>query len=240
MTPPNSPRILLLWDIDGTLITTGRSGIDAFADGFARRHGSRPNVSLVEFAGRTDRAIARQMLEAHGLPAGECDVMDLLDAYLAELGGVMAGPERRGRALDGVVAILAAAHARPDLAQGLLTGNLAHGAQLKLRHFDLHHYFEFGAFADDSPDRNQLPPHARRRAEEHHGVEFPPERIYVIGDTPHDVACGKAIGAHTIAVATGSFDVPALTACEPTVVFPDLSDTRGFFAWLDAHASAPA
>ena len=88
---------------------------------------------------------------------------------------------------------------------GLLTGNLERGAELKLLHYGVWHYFEFGAYADDHYDRNQLGHFARARAARRHGIEFPPERIFVLGDTPHDVTCARAIGAKAIAIATGRF-----------------------------------
>ena len=100
------------------------------------------------------------------------------------------------------------------------------GARLKLEHVGIWNYFEFGAFADDSSNRNELGPFALRRAKEKLGIDFPPERVWIIGDTPHDIACGKAIGAKTIGVATGTFSVAELEACGPTCVFADFSDTE--------------
>ena len=234
------PRALLLWDIDGTLITTGHVGIQAFAAGLTRRFGIVHDLAGIELAGRTDKSIATQLLRACDLPVTEENLMGLLDAYLTELAAAFSGPDRRGRALDGILPILEEIHhRRPDLAQGLLTGNLERGARIKLGHLDLHHFFPFGAFADDSHDRNALPPHARQRAETHHGVPFPPHRIYVIGDTPHDIACGQAIGAKTIAVATGNYSEPQLAACSPSVVFPHLGDIQRFFSWLHQDLHLP-
>ncbi len=108
----------------------------------------------------------------------------------------------------------------------LLTGNLAKGAEIKLDHYGVWDYFEFGAFADDSHDRNELGPYARARAKEKSGEEFPPERIYVIGDTPRDIECGKVFGAKTVAIATGNYSGPELAAHDPDHLFEDLSDTE--------------
>ncbi|NDF16692.1 MAG: hydrolase, partial [Verrucomicrobia bacterium] len=90
-----------------------------------------------------------------------------------------------------------------------------------------------GAFADDSPVRNELGPHAKRRARDRHGEEFSPDRIYIIGDTPHDVACARAIGARAIAVATGAFSTEQLQACGADAVFADLAHPEKFFRLLD-------
>jgi len=86
------------------------------------------------------------------------------------------------------------------------------------------HYFEFGAYADDHHDRNQLGHFARQRAREKHGIEFPPERIFVLGDTPHDISCARAIGAKAVAIATGKFTVGELGPLGPDFLFPDLGD----------------
>ncbi len=107
---------------------------------------------------------------------------------------------------------------------GLLTGNLRRGAEIKLTQYGVWNYFEFGAYADDHHDRNELGHFARRRASEKRGVDFPAERIYVLGDTPHDVACARAIGAKAVAIATGAFSREALAACEPDCPFEDLGN----------------
>ncbi len=231
------PRTLLLWDIDGTLVTTGHAGEIALMDALHGKFNIRDNLDGVEIAGRTDRAIATQILAKFNLPDTLENTARFLDGYIEALAARL--PERRahGRVLPGIVEILEETHRRPDLAQGLLTGNLHRGAKLKLEQYGVFHYFEFGAFADDHPDRNQLPPHAKRRAEERHGVEFPPDRIFVIGDTPHDIRCGQAIGARTLGVATGRYSVDDLKATGATRVFPDLSDTRAFFNAVGANSN---
>jgi phosphoglycolate phosphatase-like HAD superfamily hydrolase len=128
--------------------------------------------------------------------------------------------------LPGIVETLDAIHAHPEIHQALLTGNLREGAELKLSFLGLWHYFEFGAFANDSHIRDELGPFALRRAKEKLGIDFPPERVWIIGDTPHDVACGKAIGAKTIAVATGAFSVEELAKLNPTHVFADFTNPQ--------------
>src|SRR5207245_5271713 len=107
--------------------------------------------------------------------------------------------------LPGVLQLLEKLKSRRHLVLALLTGNVSRGAQLKLEHYGVWHFFEFGAFADDHQDRNRLGSFARARAREIHGREFSASQIDVIGDTPRNIACGKAIGARTIAVATGKW-----------------------------------
>ena len=122
--------------------------------------------------------------------------------------------------------------ARPQVALALLTGNLERGAEIKLSYYGVWGYFEFGAYADDHCDRNRLGPFAQARAKERLGVEFPPERIFVLGDTPHDITCGRAIGAKTVAIATGGYTHEQLAAHQPDFLFDDLSDVSGVLAAL--------
>jgi len=135
-------------------------------------------------------------------------------------------PAGNSRLHPGIREALDAVHAHPEIHQGLLTGNHEEGAKLKLSHLGIWHYFEFGAYADDSHIRDELGPFALARAKKKLGIDFPPERVFIIGDTPHDIACGKAIGAKTIAVATGAFTVEQLAALNPTHTFADFSDTQ--------------
>ena len=129
---------------------------------------------------------------------------------------------------------------RGDIALGLLTGNLRRGAEVKLGSRNLWRYFPFGAFADDCEDRNRLGPHALRRARTHHGVEFAPADMWVIGDTPHDVVCARAFGARALAVATGRHSADELRAAGPDAVFPDFSDTAAFWRLIDGGTPGPA
>ena len=177
----------------------------------------------VDLRGRTDTSIMRDLLAHIRVEATPAEAEKFRNQYLALLPVTL--PKGNARVLPGVQAALDAIAAHPGLHQGLLTGNLREGARLKLAHVGIWSYFEFGAFADDSSDRNELGPFALRRAKEKTGLDFPPERVWIIGDTPHDIACAKAIGAKSIGVATGSFLPEDLTACGATRVFRDLSDT---------------
>jgi phosphoglycolate phosphatase-like HAD superfamily hydrolase len=230
---PPRPNKLLLWDIDSTLLVGDHAGERALVAALRTVFGVAGSIAGVELAGRTDRLIAGEILRANGIPPTVRAIHDYLEGYLAALPGEM--PRGRPRLLPGILPALQAVAARPDLAQGLLTGNLARGARIKLEHFDAWKFFAFGAFADDSPHRNDLGPHALRRAGRHHEHLFDPRTTFVIGDTPHDIACGRAIGAATIAVATGRFNAAELAAHSPSVVFADLSDTAAFLAFIDGH-----
>ena len=223
---------LILWDIDGTLIVSHGAGVRAMERAFTRRFGLTGDLSQIDWAGRTDTWITPEVLRRHGIPPTPQNCHDFLETYLELLPQQLReGPP--GQVLPGVCELLETLHRRTDLAQGLLTGNLRRGAEFKLTHYRVWHYFEFGAYADDSPRRNDLGPHALRRAKERHAVEFSPDQTFIIGDTPHDIECGKVIGARTIAVATGKYGEAELAAHAPTAVFGNFADTAAFLRVID-------
>jgi phosphoglycolate phosphatase len=213
---------LLLFDIDGTLVNTGGAGVEALKEQIRDEFGVDDDLSDIEIAGKTDSGIIRDILRKHGVEANDAQVTAFAAAYLRELPGELS--RCKGHVLPGIEPLLGRLRERPHIVLGLLTGNLARGARLKLEHYRLWHFFEFGAFADDHHERNELGAFARKRASEKHGHEFDAAQIDVIGDTGHDIACGKAIGARTIAVGTGSWSAPRLRSCRPDFYFPDFSD----------------
>ncbi len=224
---------LILWDIDGTLIVSHGAGVRAMERALREHFGRPGDLSRVDWAGRTDTWIAGEVFAQAGIPDTPENRQGFFEAYFRLLPlELEAGPN--GRVLPGVLELLDTLHRRDDVAQGLLTGNLRKGAELKLTHFNVWHYFEFGAFADDSPQRNDLGPHALRRAKERHAHDFEPARTFIIGDTPRDIECGKVIGARTIAVATGRFHVAELAAHAPTAAFADFSDAAAFLRVIDS------
>jgi len=182
----------------------------------------------VEIAGRTDSGIAHQILTKYGEPITPDSVRSFLDLYLELLAREL--PRSQGRVMPGVLELLKRSQDQPDMTLGLLTGNLKRGAQLKLAHYQLWHFFAFGAFADDHHDRNELGTFALTRAHEGTGSGFLPAEVDVIGDTGHDVACGKAFGARTIAVATGTWPRERLAEYDPDFLFDDLSDVDDVIA----------
>ncbi|MEQ1860649.1 MAG: HAD family hydrolase [Chthoniobacteraceae bacterium] len=223
-------RKLFLFDIDGTLLASGGAGVRALEAAALEIVGTTDLLGI-EIAGRTDSAIAQQLYARAGLAASPEVLAAFYDCYLAHLARLL--PITDGSLLPGVVALLDALLVRPDCVLALLTGNLVRGARLKLTHYGLWHYFEFGAYADDSADRNALGPVARTRAREKHGIEFAPRDILVLGDTPHDITCARAIGAVAVGIATGRHTRAELAACGPDFLFDDLADVPAVLRMLD-------
>lgn len=219
---------LLLWDIDGTLLGTAGAGLRALeAATNAEFDLSEPAyLRDIDWAGRTDKWISKLIFEKYDLPHTPENVDRLLAAYIARLPEQL---DEKSKVLPGVQQILETARDRSDVHQGLLTGNMEVGARTKLSHFELWQFFPFGAFADDSARRNDLGPHALRRAAEHAGQAFDPRNVWIIGDTPHDIECGKVIGARTLAVTTGHHTLDELAAHEPDALLPDLADVERFW-----------
>lgn len=223
-------RRLILFDIDSTLINTGGAGVHALRLASKKRFGIDDDLNGIEIAGRTDSGIVRQILAKHEIQPTDEELRRFFDTYLELLSRQL--PICEGHVLPGIAELLERLESRPHITLGLLTGNLAHGAQLKLEHYGLWRYFRFGAFADDHHDRNELGTVACARALEHTGWQFAPSSVDVIGDTEHDVACGKAIGARTIAVATGSRARDRLATAEPDFLFDDFRQTNDVLATL--------
>jgi phosphoglycolate phosphatase len=221
---------LLLFDIDGTLIHSGGAGVRALKSAFKERFGVADDLHDIEIAGMTDSGIVVSILKKNDIPATNENIGAFLDSYVHFLSLEL--PRRKGKLLPGVLDLLEKLKSRPHLVLGLLTGNVSRGARLKLEHYGVWHFFEFGAFADDHQDRNRLGSFARARAKEKHGREFSPSQIDVIGDTPRDIACGKAIGARTIAVATGTWSREELAKYQPDFLIDDLSDVEGLIHTL--------
>src|SRR5437016_11622179 len=213
---------LLLFDIDGTLIHSGGAGVEALKLAFTERFSIHDDLHGIEIAGMTDSGIVISILKKHKIPATNENITAFLDSYVHFLSREL--PRRKGNLLPGVLELLQKLKSRKHLVLALLTGNVSRGAQLKLEHYGVWHFFEFGAFADDHQDRNQLGPFARARAKEKHGREFSAAEIDVIGDTPRDIACGKALGARTVAVATGTWSREKLAEHHPDILIDDLSD----------------
>lgn len=176
----------------------------------------------LDLAGSTDWGIVRGMLEHFG---SDVALEDFYRLYLTKLGPNLASFS--GRVLPGVMGLLANLE-QSDAVLGLLTGNIAHGAKAKIDHYGLDNYFsiDVGAYGDDHHDRNLLGPVALGRASSMHGIDFRAEQSVVIGDTPKDIACGKAMGAVTLAVATGRFSVAELASHEADLTVGDLNDPR--------------
>ena len=221
---------LLLFDIDGTLLTSGGAGERSLKLALKDRFGIEDDLATIEIAGRTDSGIARQLFEKHEIAPSAENFSTFYDAYLHHLASQL--PSSQGALLPGIFELLDALRAKPNVSLALLTGNLFRGARLKLTHYGLWHYFEFGAYADDHHIRNELGNFATARAREKHGVEFSPSQVFVLGDTPHDIDCGRAFGARTVAIATGRYTREDLAAHEPDFLFDNLSNLPAVLAAL--------
>ncbi len=226
-----APRTLLLWDVDGTLLNASGAGMRALASALRRVFAIDGSIDGIEFAGRTDRWIMRQIFARFGLPATGENFARFTDGYVAALPREL--EDCNVRLMPGIPILLDAALVRCDIALGLLTGNLRRGAEVKLGSRGLWRYFPFGAFADDAEERNELGPHALRRARAHHRVEFAAVNTWVIGDTPHDIMCARAFGARALAVATGRHSAVELGTLEPDAVFDDLAEGTDFWRAID-------
>lgn len=217
----------MLFDIDGTLVVTGGAGQRAMNRAFADVFGIADAFAHVELAGRTDTSILGDAFERQRITAGTPEVRAFRERYLACLREEVPRPGRNKRVLPGIAPLLDTLAPEPGVFLGLLTGNFADAAEIKLGHFDLWRYFRCGAFGEDAHDRNHLVPVALGRAREH-GLpgHVEAEHVVVIGDTPRDVACAHAHGARVIAVATGQYTREALSQAGADVVFDDLSNTE--------------
>jgi phosphoglycolate phosphatase len=220
----DSQKRLLLFDIDGTLIHSGGAGVHALVRALKERFGIDDDLHDIEIAGMTDSGIVLSILKKHEIAATNENVSAFLDSYVHFLSLEL--PRRKGKLLPGVLELLERLKSRPHVVLALLTGNVSRGAQLKLEHYGVWHFFEFGAFADDHRDRNELGRFARARAMEKHGREFAASEIDVIGDTPRDIECGKTLGARTIAVATGTWRREELAKHHPDFLIDDLSNVE--------------
>ena len=227
------PKVLL-FDIDGTLVLTGRAGVRAMNRACQEVIGHGNALDGVAVAGRTDWIILHDALRAIGHEMDEDLFARLRDTYVTLLREEILLPGQGVKAvLPGVAGLLDALRARPDVFLALLTGNFEEGARIKLEHFDLWRYFKCGAFGDDAADRNALVPFALDRARACGLDAIAPEDVFVVGDTPHDVACARAVGAVPVGVATGSFSVADLRGSGADIVFPDLGDTAAFMRVID-------
>jgi phosphoglycolate phosphatase len=218
---------VILFDIDGTLIRSGGAGKAAMEDALRSEFGIREIRDCVPYSGRTDPAISRDLLRTHGLDASEPNVQRLKAAYLERLPQSLRRHE--GVVLPGIREILSRLHGAQSIVVGLLTGNVRDGACCKLSHFGLWQHFSFGGFGDGNDDRNDVARGALLAMVQHLGRQVNPRNIWVIGDTPLDVLCARAIGAHAIAVATGWDSIDELAQAGADCVLPDLSDPAALF-----------
>jgi phosphoglycolate phosphatase-like HAD superfamily hydrolase len=226
---------LVLWDIDGTLVQAGEVGRDIFTEAFQAVLGRDPDqvtARALVMAGRTDPEIALEFLAAHEIAEGEQHLPAFSEALVTALAAKAAVIRERGRALPGSRETLDALGRADGVVQSLLTGNLQPNALLKLVSFDLDGYldFEVGGFGSDHHHRPSLVEVARAKAERKYGAAFDGPATVLVGDTPLDVAAGRAGGARVVAVATGPFRADELATTGADAVLEDLGDVEAAVA----------
>lgn len=218
-----SPAVrLILFDIDGTLLTCGPQVRPLFAAALEEVFGTAGDLAACDFSGRTDPSVVDELMRREGVSEARIrrELPRVRRAYVDRLAR---GLQQDGmRLMPGVRELLAHLSARSELALGLLTGNWRDGARIKLGHFGLEGFFRFGAFGDDAIDRADLLPVALRRAARAMGRSYTPAETLIVGDSVRDVACGRAHGALVLAVATGFTPAEELARAGADWVAPDL------------------
>lgn len=214
---------VVLFDIDGTLLHTGGAGTKAFARAFSSEFGIHEGTEKMKFAGRTDMSLVREFFTIQRIETTPENFERFFKAYVGWLEEMI--PNCAGGPCRGVLEFCHELERVPHPpAIGLLTGNIRHGARIKLQHYKLWEKFPFGAFADDHEDRDKIAAVAAERSGTHLGRKLRGEEILVIGDTPFDIRCGRAIGAKVLAVATGGATLEDLKKHNPDWAVRDLSE----------------
>ena len=229
-------RKLVLFDIDGTLISTRGAAWDAFRKGMMAVYGRTGPIDSYSFHGRTDPQIAKELLRLDGMadPDIEAGLEELFGHYLQGLEQRLAAPDYQVEVLPGVRDLIDALHETGEHLVALLTGNIERGARLKLSAANLWERFDFGAYGSDHERRDRLPAVAVRRARDRTGIHFRARDVVIIGDTPFDVTCGRELGVWAVAVATGRHSRQELEEAGADVVLDDLRDTEAAVAAIEA------
>ena len=223
---------LVLFDIDGTLIRTGGAGVQAFAKVFATEFNAVDGFERLKFAGRTDVGLVREFFGFHEIPPTPMNFQRFFQRYVFWLDHILR--HSQGGVCPGVWEFIGGLQALPEPpVLGLLTGNIRLGAEIKLRHFNLWELFQTGAFADDHEEREQIAAIARDRGSRILQRDLRSGEVVVIGDTPLDIACARAIGAKVLAVATGGYTLPELKLHRPDWAVPNLQEASANEVVLD-------
>jgi phosphoglycolate phosphatase-like HAD superfamily hydrolase len=218
------PTSLILFDIDGTLLSAGRASREALREAFEKTGVPEMTFEGYDFSGKTDPQIVGELLAARGAEGAGPIVSRVIEIYLEAL-ETRIGPDAVV-AKRGAAELLATLAARADTTLALLTGNHERGARAKLSPLDFNRYFPFGAFGSDHADRYELPAIAVARARDWTGRDFRGKRVVVVGDSVHDVACGRAMGVKAVAVASGLTPAERLARENPDHLFADFADVR--------------
>ena len=212
---------LVLFDIDGTLVHTGGAGVKAFARTFATEFRMADHFERLKFAGRTDYSLVREFFGLNEIAPTPETFNRFFDRYAFWLDHILR--DSKTALCPGVWEFIRELQALPQAPLlGLLTGNVRLGAEIKLRHFNLWEVFQTGGFANDHEDRDQIAAVALQRGCRILGQDLRGDEVLVIGDTPLDIRCARAIGAKVLAVATGGATLEELKMRQPDWAIPDL------------------
>ncbi len=220
-------RHLVLFDIDGTLLRTHGAGRRAMRRALVAIYGTAGPIDHYNMAGKTDRLIIHDLLSVEGVPLSI--IAERFPMYTEAYTEALEQELRQHppEILPGVAHLLNRLRQRADVVLGLLTGNLVPGARLKLQYAGLNpDIFVIGAFGSDALSRDALPPIALHRARQHVGHAFTGRTVVIVGDTPLDILCGRAVGAKSVAVATGPYSGDELQAFTPDVILPNLANVE--------------
>jgi phosphoglycolate phosphatase-like HAD superfamily hydrolase len=227
------PKLVWLFDVDGTLLTTEGAAREAVSLAVHQSLGIEDALADIAFGGRTEPLILADILAKHGVRFGDGEEARFWDRVFDAMRAVFRPP--RGRLLPGIPALLAQIGREPGWVSGLLTGNMTQMAGIKLERFGIRERFAFGAFGEEAADRNALARLAVERVGRRYGV--PPARCIVLGDTEHDIACARVAGARAVAVATGTWSREQLEAHAPDILLDDLSDPSALMAFARGVAA---
>jgi phosphoglycolate phosphatase len=222
--------ITLLFDIDGTLMRAGGAGLKAIGQVMNEMFGASQSIEM-RVHGRTDNGILTEIFETHSLSFDEHRdefsqrYWDRLPETLNESPAVI---------LPGVSSLLDECHRRDDISMGILTGNSKRAAEIKLQHFGIEHFFEFGGYGDFHSSRNDVAALARSSAESFLGARFEPSTLWVIGDTVNDITCARSIEANVVAVETGGGSRQELAQAKPDLQFESFEDHASFVSQVTA------
>jgi phosphoglycolate phosphatase-like HAD superfamily hydrolase len=231
--------LLLLFDIDGTLLTSSGFAKTAFEKALLRNFGTAGDINGFSWSGKLDPIIMRELMRGAGIP--EDTITASLPKTLADYEAILDAtlPAEKVVIRPGVVEILKEIKTYEDLLCSLCTGNTPGGARIKLTRGNLYHYFSTGAFGTDGAARSELPPIGLRRAQRWWGLAVDASKVFVIGDSPEDVKCAQASHYHSVAIASGWHPMEELASHKPELLLEDLEKGREAFWRFLASAHAP-
>ena len=220
----------ILFDIDGTLLSSSGAGGRAMYAAVKQLFGEELKLGSVPFHGRTDRAIITDILKFIGEDSSEQSFLNVKKTYLEILPSELAKVE--SQIFKGVKELLDELASRKHVRVGLLTGNTEQGAGIKLGHFGIEEYFEYGAFGDHHLSRNDVAANALEQITSRSDFDVKPENVWIVGDTPADIECGRHINAKVLAVSTGGYTHAELQSHNADILVECLSDSSEFLGYL--------